>query len=171
MAEDHALYMELCALAETEGSPLYAADEELAEFFSERGYLTMRLLEFTGESAAERAAEAFSLLNRSAEPEVEFDVRGGTEQTVLATDDGLPQTLIAAAEVLEPGQMSGILEAEKGCYTILLRAAEDLSAVRLPYLDHLLQTAADRAEILVTEDYKNLNVELLWENELSAEES
>ena len=170
MAEDHALYMELCALAETAGSPLYAADEELAEFFSERGYLTVQVLEFAGESAAERAAEAFSLLNRSADPKIEFDTWGGTKQTVLAVDSSLPQTLISAAEALEPGQMSGILEAEKGCYSILLRAADDLAVVRLPHLDHLLQTAADQAEILATENYKNINVETLWKSDLQAEE-
>lgn len=162
MAEDHFLYMDLCALAETEGSPLYAADYELAEFFAERSYLTVRLLEFSGEDAAGAAAEAFVRLNGSGDMSVEVDALGGGEaQTLLLSEGALEQTLLDAAAALKPGQISGILETGADGYAILLRLADDLSAVRLAHFDHCLQSAADDAEILVAEEYGNIDVSQL----------
>ena len=158
MAEDHHLYVELCTLAETEGSPLYASDHELAEFFAERGYLTVRLLEFSGEGAADRAAEAFVRLNGSADAAAEFDVLGGgAAQTLLPAESSLPQVLFDAAALLAPGQVSGILETEEGVYAILLRLENDLASVRLAHFDHCLQSAADGADILVTEAYERID--------------
>lgn len=158
IAEDHFLYMDLCALAETEGSPLYAADHELREFFAERGYVTVRRLEFSGEGAGDRAAEAFARLNGSADRAAEFDALGGGAARTLL---GAEELLLEAAASLEPGQTSGILENGEGGYVILLRLADDLSAVRLAHFDHRLQSAADDAEILVTEEYGSIDVSRL----------
>lgn len=170
MGETYYLYADLCALAETEGGPLYAADHELAEFFAERGYLTMRLLEFVGEDAVGRAAEAFSQLNGSADAAGVFDaLGGGAQQTLRLPESGLPQALTDAAGVLKPGQTSGILETGEGEYSILLRLEDDLSAVRLDHLDHLLQSAADKADILVSEAYENIDAAQLRKNVLQAE--
>ena len=152
MAEDHFLYMDLCALAETEGSSLYAADYELREFFKERRYVTVRRLEFSGEGAGDRAAE--------------FDAFcGGAARTLPEAEE----LLLEAAASLEPGQTSGILETGEDGYVILLRLADDLSAVRLAHFDHRLQSAADDAEILVTEGYGTIDVERLRDAVLQAE--
>ena len=166
MAEDHFLYMDLCALAETEGSSLYAADYELREFFKERRYVPVRRLEFSGAGAGARAAEAFARLNGSADRAAEFDAFcGGAARTLPEAEE----LLLEAAASLEPGQTSGILETGEDGYVILLRLADDLSAVRLAHFDHRLQSAADDAEILVTEGYGTIDVERLRDAVLQAE--
>lgn len=170
MAEDHYLYVDLCTLAETEGSPLYAADYELAEFFAERGYLTVRLLEFSGEAAASAAAEAFVRLNGSADAAAEFDaLGGGAAQTLLPSEGAWDQILLDAAAALEPGQISGILETREGSFAILLRLTDDLPSVRLAHFDHCLQSAADDAEILVTEEYGEIDIARLRDAAFQAE--
>ena len=93
---------------------------------------------------------------------VEFDALGGGEaQTLLLSEGALEQTLLDAAAALKPGQISGILETGADGYAILLRLADDLSAVRLAHFDHCLQSAADDAEILVAEEYGNIDVSRL----------
>ena len=168
MAEDHYLYVQLCSLAETANTPLYAAEADLAAFFTERGYLTVQVLRFFGEDAQRQAEEAFAQLNRSADPTAEFAVFGASEpQTLLPGDGTLPEELSSAAAALAPGQVSGILESGGG-YAILLRREDDLSAVRLAHFDHRLQSAADGADIQVAEAYAALDVSAFWAGVLQA---
>ena len=172
MAEDHCLYGKLCALAGTEASPLYAADYELKAYFETMQYLTMRVLKFTGEDAASRAAEAFVRLNGAVDTAAEFDALGaGAAETYLPGAGVLPRSAFDAAAELGAGQVSGILEIAEETYAILLRTEDDLDAVRLPHLDHRLQTAADGADILVTEAYEKLDVIQLQETVLEVTKS
>lgn len=163
MAEDHYLYVQLCALAETANTSLYAAEADLAAFFAERGCLTVQVLRFSGEDAQRQAEEVFAQLNRSDDPAAEFDALGASEpQTIVPGDGTLPEELSAAAAALAPGQVSGILESGGG-YAILLRREDDLSAVRLAHFDHRLQSAADGADIQTAESYVALDVSAFWE--------
>ena len=163
LSEDHYLYLRLCALAEEPNSPLWAGEEELAEFFRQQGYVTVDMVTFSGEDGKNRAAEAFAGLNASRSPEADFaalrTAAGGEDgypRTLLPTDGTLPESLSASAAALAEGQLSGIVETEDG-WAILLRLRDDTEAVRQDLLDHRLQAAADGAEVRTTEAYRNLD--------------
>ena len=163
LSEDHYLYLRLCALAEEPNSPLWAGEEELAEFFRQQGYVTVDMVTFSGEDGKNRAAEAFAGLNASRSPEADFaalrTAAGGEDgypRTLLPTDGTLPESLSASAAALAEGQLSGIVETEDG-WAILLRLRDDTEAVRQDLLDHRLQAAADGAEVRTTEAYRNFD--------------
>ena len=163
LAEDHYLYLHLCALAADEASGLWAGEAELASFFRQQGYVTLDLLTFSGENGESQAAEAFAKLNGSQSLAADFvalrTAAGGPEdypKTLLPADGTLPAGLAAAAAALAEGQLSGIVETEDG-WAILLRLPDDTEAVRQDLLDQQLQTAADEAQLQTTEAYETLD--------------
>ena len=163
LAEDHYLYLHLCALAADEASGLWAGEAELASFFRQQGYVTLDLLTFSGENGESQAAEAFAKLNGSqslaADCAALRTAAGGAEdypKTLLPADGTLPAGLAAAAAALAEGQLSGIVETEDG-WAILLRLPDDTEAVRQDLLDQQLQTAADEAQLQTTEAYETLD--------------
>ena len=79
-------------------------------------------------------------------------------------------TCEAAAADLEPGQWSGVIEAEDGFY-LLLRKDTDLDAVAPDYFDALLQAAAESAEISQTRACAELDVSRFYERLLQARSS
>ena len=160
------LYAKLYDLYLEEGSALAPAPEALAAFAAEQGRITVnRLLFAVGEdreSARQRAAEAFARLNTAEDLRAEFaalaaegDDRLGPRTFTLG-DGTLDQELEAAAQDLEVGQCSGILETEEG-FSILLRRETDLTGLEEDYFDHLLQEAAENAEVRLTESYRALD--------------
>lgn len=161
------LYARLYRLYLEEDGPLSPAPEALAAFAAELGRITVdRLLFAAGEDregARQRAAEAFARLNTAEDRPSEFaalaaagDDRLGPRTFTLG-DGTLDEELESAARALEPGQCSGILETEEG-FSILLRRETDLAGLEEDYFDHLLQEAAEEAEVRLTEAYRALDI-------------
>ena len=69
---------------------------------------------------------------------------------------------VGAAQSLEEGQWSGILEADDGFY-LILRKPVDLEAVAPDYFDALLQAAADSAEVSVSKAYERLSARQFYD--------
>lgn len=161
------LYARLYALYLEEGSPLAPAPEALSAFAAEQGRITVERVLFAAgedrENARQRAAEAFARLNTAEDRQAEFAALAAAgdgpagPRTFTLGDGTLDQELEAAAQDLEVGQCSGILETEEG-FSILLRRETDLTGLEEDYFDHLLQEAAEGAEVRLTETYRSLDV-------------
>ena len=160
------LYAKLYGLYLEEGSALAPAPEALEAFALERGGITVdRVLFAAGEdreAARQRAAEAFARLNTAEDQRAEFAALAAAgddpagPRTFTPGDGTLDGALEAAAQALEEGQCSGILETGEG-FSILLRGETDRSGVEEAYFDHMLQKAAENAPVGLTEDYKALD--------------
>ena len=163
MAEDHILYQKLCDLALEEGSGLWEETADLAEFYTQRGYVTVDLVEFSADGA-EEAAALFGRINESADPVAELagirQERGqsGWPRTLLPGDGSLPDAYAQAAASLSPGQISGVVEGPEG-FAILARLEDDCEAVRLELMDHRLLESARNAAVEVSQSYQELDVE------------
>ena len=86
-----------------------------------------------------------------------FPVAEGASFAVVCT----PESVLVyiepeAAEALQEGQISGILESEEG-FSILRRLPLDTAAVADAYFDHQLETAAQNAAVTVTPAYETLD--------------
>ena len=162
------LYGELYALYCTEGSELAPTEEALQTYGEEAGAVTLeRLLIPAGEdreAARKKASELFAQINGATEQGMAFSALAAeygepvTPCTVLPEDRTLAEGLLDAAQALEEGQCSGILETEEG-FSLLRRLPLDTAALKEPYFDHLLKTAAERSSVTVTDDYEALNPE------------
>ena len=185
ISADSYLYRHLYDLYCTAGSALAPAERDLETFAREQGYLTVDHIWISTAAAdpadAEavaacraRAAEAFAKLNGSADPVNDFAVLAETYSdepnrdqypagyTFTVGDGTLPEACEEAAQALEEGQFSGVVEAEDGFY-LLLRKPVDLDAVSPDYFDALLQAAADSAEISTARAYEDLDVSRFYE--------
>lgn len=157
------LYAALYDLYCTPDSPLAPSEEELRRFAEENGWLTVeRILIPYGEdreAARDRAAEVFARINGAENQGTAFSELAGEGGTLtLQTGDGtLSTSLEDAAAALEEGQFSGILESEEG-FALLRRGKTNTEAAREAHFDALLQMAAERAEIAVTEAYRELDI-------------
>lgn len=160
MAEDHALYLKLCDLAQEENSPLWEDAAALSEFYQQRGYVTVDLVCV---DQAAQAAELFARVNGSEDPlaalaqERAASGGGGYPRTLLPGDGSLPDAYAQAAAALSPGQISGVVEGPDG-FAVLGRLADDCEAVRLDLLDRRLLDAAADAEITVSQTYQELDI-------------
>jgi len=153
------LYAKLYQLCLTEGS-------ELADLMGTAECMTVdRILVSAGEdreAAREKAAELFSRLNGAEDPGAAFPslaAEGDDDagpRTLLPGDGTLPQSLEKAAEALEEGQFSGILESEEG-FSILRRLASDGKALAGEAFDRLLQDAAEKALVQTAPAYDGLD--------------
>lgn len=126
-----------------------------------------------------RAEEAFSKLNGSADPAHDFAVLAATYSdetdrdqhpsgyTFTVGDGTLPAACEEAAQALEEGQFSGVVEADDGFY-LILRKHVDLEAVAPDYFDALLQAAADSADISTTRTYADLDVSRFYDELIAA---
>lgn len=160
------VYAALYQLYDTEGSALAPTAEALAAFGRETGALTLdRLLVPAGEdreAARQRAAALFSQLNSARNQGALFAslAAGGGDpagpRTVLPGEDGLDETLLAAARALEENQCSGIVESEEG-FSILRRLPLDEEGVKPAHFNHLLETAAEAAEVQLSQGYVDLD--------------
>ncbi len=157
------LYAALYTLYLKPGSELSPAEEELRRFAGENGWLTVERICVPGgedrEAARRQAEELFARINGAEDRETVFaELADPAGAVTLRSGDGmLDPVLEEAALALEEGQISGLLESG-GDFYILRRRNTDTAAVREAYFDHLLQTAAEEAEIEVTEEYLALEV-------------
>lgn len=160
------LYERVCA-----GETALAPSEEALKVYADScGAVTLdRILIPLGEDregAQQRAAEVFSLLNGAENPGTEFaalasesaDTRG--PRTVWPEDGQLDAQLLAAAQELHEGQLSGILESPEG-FSILLRLETDRSALMEFWLDDRLQQAAQQAQVRCGEAYDEIDAAAL----------
>lgn len=163
MAEDHILYQKLCALAMEEGSGLWEEPADLDQFYTQRGYVTVDLVEVAA-GGAEEAAALFGRINESAEPVAELAAirqergQSGYPRTFLPGDGSVPDAYAQAAAALSPGQISGVVEGPEG-FAILARLEDDCEAVRLELMDQRLLESARNARIEVSQSYQALDVE------------
>ena len=173
------LYAALYDVYATEGSSLFPAKEALAGYAQEQGILAVnRMLFSAGEdrdAARQRAEEAFSRLN-GAEDQVETFGALAAEsddstgvRTLRPGEMTLEESLVAAAQVLESGQCSGILETEEG-FSILMRADVPNEELMEEYFDHLLQTSAENASVILAPEYSALDAAAFAESFCSAME-
>ena len=166
LEEVGALYAKLCALAEQPDSALAPGKEALDAFAAEDGRITVdRILIAAGvdrDDARERAAEAFAKLNGAEDQRAVFDAlaKTGDDKTgprsIRPGDGQLPQELEEAAQSLEVGQCSGILESDEG-FSILRRLAPETGEIAEDYFDSRLQEAAAGAQTALTEAYDQLD--------------
>lgn len=187
---DYYLYEHLYDLYCTEGSELAPAEHDLETFAQEQGYLTVDHIWLStaavdpadAEAVAAcraKAEEAFSKLNGSADPAHDFAVLAATYSdetdrdqhpsgyTFTVGDGTLPAACEEAAQALEEGQFSGVVEADDGFY-LILRKPVDLEAVAPDYFDALLQAAADSADISTTRTYADLDVSRFYDELIAA---
>lgn len=163
MAEDHILYQKLCALAMEEGSGLWEEPADLDQFYTQRGYVTVDLVEVAA-GGAEEAAALFGRINESADPVAELAAirqergQSGYPRTFLPGDGSVPDAYAQAAAALSPGQISGVVEGPEG-FAILARLEDDCEAVRLELMDQRLLESARNARIEVSQSYQALDVE------------
>lgn len=153
------LYAKLYQLCLTEGS-------ELSGLLGTVDGLTVdRILIRAGEdrdAARERAAEVFSQLNSAGDQDAAFSALAAEgddaagPRTLTPGDESLPQSLREAAEALEEGQYSGILESEEG-FSILRRLAAQGAAPAGDAFDQLLEEAAESALVQTTSAYDRLD--------------
>ena len=161
------LYTKLYRLSLEEGSALAPTEEELESFAQDRGRITVDRLLFSAgedrEAARGRAAEAFARLNTAEDLAATFETLASGEDrldhpTFTLGDGTLPSALEEAAQALETGQCSGILETEEG-FSILLRRETDRQGLEEDWFDSRLQDDASTASVELTEDYAALDVE------------
>lgn len=159
LSEVGMLYAKLYDLCLAEGS-------ELSGLLETVDSLTVdRILISAGEdreAARERAAEVFSRLNGAEDPAAAFSALAAEgddpagPRTLMPGDGSLPPALEEAAQALEEGQCSGILESEEG-FSILRRLASQGETLAGEAFDRLLQDAAEEALIQTTPAYNSLD--------------
>lgn len=161
LAEVGMLYAKLYELVLTEGSELSGLLDRVDSLTVDRIFIK------AGEDrdgARKRAAEVFSRLNGAEDPAAAFaalaaegDDRAGP-RTLLPGDGTLPQALEEAAQALEEGQYSGILESEEG-FSILCRLTAEGETLAGEAFDRLLQEAAEGALVQTASAYDRLDAE------------
>lgn len=160
------LYTKLTDLAAKPDSPLAPEDGSLETFASQSGKVTVdRILVAAGEdreAARQQAAALFTQLNGAPDQADLFTqlAQAGDDpagpRTIQPGDGTLPVELENAAQALEVGQCSGILESDEG-FSILRRLAVDAGSLAEEYFDTLLQQGAEKAAVETTSAYEELD--------------
>lgn len=126
---------------------------------------TDRILVSVGEdreTARQKAAELFSRLNGAEDPASAFSALAAEgddhlgPRTLLPGDGTLPASLEEAAQAMEEGQFSGILESDEG-FSILLRLPLEARELTGEDFDQLLQAEAEAALVQTTAAYERLD--------------
>lgn len=170
LSKDYYLYQHLWEVFQTKGSPLYSPETEVSDFAIEKGYRTIDFIRVSAEAYPDekarrtRAEEVYGKLNASTSPIQDFVNLAASYSndpnraehpsgcTFTLGDGILPAEAEAASQGLEPNQWSGIIQASDGDYILLCRPLS-LEDVRQTYFDYKIQTAADQAELELTDTY------------------
>ena len=158
------MYGALFDLYCTEGSKLAPTRETLTVFGERSGAVTLeRLMVPFGEdreAARDRASELFAEINGAADQAAAFSSLGSRYGDGTGIRTLLPGTdqeeLMEAAQTLEEGQCSGILELKDG-FSILRRLPLDTDALKEACFDEMLQTAAENSVVTTTQAYLALD--------------
>ena len=192
------LYQNLYQLYQTEGSALYASDEDLAVYAADQGYITADHILLatkdtaTGEALSdEQKAEKKALAEELAEKlrsytgddlasyfaeladEYSEDPgRASYPSGYTFTTGSMVQEFEDAAYALSEGEVSDIVESSFG-YHILLRLPLDKAAaaetVREDYFSSLIDEQMDKAKAATSADYDKLDPQALYEAIVAAQ--
>lgn len=192
------LYQNLYQLYQTEGSALYASDEDLAVYAADQGYITADHILLatkdtaTGEALSdEQKAEKKALAEELAEKlrsytgddlasyfaeladEYSEDPgRASYPSGYTFTTGSMVQEFEDAAYALSEGEVSDIVESSFG-YHILLRLPLDKAAaaetVREDYFSSLIDEQMDKAKTATSADYDKLDPQALYEAIVAAQ--
>ena len=198
VARSNYLYQDLYELYNTEGSALYASDEDLAVYAAEQGYITADHIllatkdvttgeALTDEQKAEKKALAEELVEKLnsytgddiasyfAELADEYSEDPGRESYPTGytfTTGSMVQEFEDAAYALSEGEVSEVVESSFG-YHILLRLPLDKSAaageVREEYFTNFIAEQVDAATMATSADYDKLDPQTIYEAILAAQ--
>ena len=192
------LYQNLYKLYLTEGSALYASNEDLAAYAAAQGYITADHILLTtvdtatgealsDEAIAEKKALAEELAEKLknytgddlasyfaelADEYSEDPGRASNPTGYTFTTGSMVQEFEDAAYALDEGAVSGIVESEFG-YHILLRLPLDESAaaesVREEYFNSIITSEIDAVSITTSGEYDKLDPRAIYEAIQSAQ--
>ena len=173
------LYQNLYQLYQTEGSALYASDEDLAVYAADQGYITADHILLTTKDTAtgealsdEQKAEKKALAEELADEYSEDPGRASYPSGYTFTTGSMVQEFEDAAYALSEGEVSDIVESSFG-YHILLRLPLDKAAaaetVREDYFSHLIDEQMDKAKAATSADYDKLDPQALYEAIVAAQ--
>ena len=187
VARSNYLYQNLYELYNTEGSALYASDEELAVYAAEQGYITADHIRLatkdmtTGEALTEELVEKLNsytgddIASYFAELADEYSEDPGRETYPTGytfTTGSMVQEFEDAAYALSEGEVSEVVESSFG-YHILLRLPLDKSAaadkVREEYFTNFIAEQVDAAAMATSADYDKLDPQTIYEAILAAQ--
>ena len=192
------LYQDLYKLYLTEGSALYASNEDLAAYAAAQGYITADHILLTtvdtatgealsDEQKAEKKALAEELAEKLrsytgddlasyfaelADEYSEDPGRASYPSGYTFTTGSMVQEFEDAAYALDEGAVSGIVESSFG-YHILLRLPLDKTAaaetVREDYFSNFIDEQMDKAKTATSAEYDKLDAKALYEAIVAAQ--
>lgn len=168
---DYYLYGHLRELSRTAGSDLAPADGELTSYAQQSGAETVEAVSFPD---AQKAQAVLDALGKDPAGDLSALAKdnGGTDQTVtFTTGDGtLPEAVETAAAALEESAFSAPVEADSDTW-LVRRLPLDQDALADLWFDAKLQTAADAAEIKLTDAYAGFTAASYYEKLTAARQS
>ena len=157
--ETGALYQRLQKEFRTEGSALYPDGAALAQYMTDNGYLTGRVIFVEAGDGAEEEANGYLKRMQEAEDKV-------AEHNAICQDRNVDQygsmtfrfaegdPLCEAAAALDVNELSGVVATDEGYY-IFLREETDPSLVLTDYFNELLQERRSAANVVYNEKLYN----------------
>lgn len=168
---DYYLYGHLRELSRTAGSDLAPADGELTTYAQQAGAETVEAVSFPD---AQKAQAVLDALGKDPAGDLSALAKNnkGTDQTVTFTpgDGTLPEAVETAAAALEEAALSAPVETDSGTW-LVRRLSLDQDALADLWFDAKLQTAADAADIKLTDAYAGFTAASYYEKLTAARQA